>query len=205
MKTLDFASTLKAFAALAGDGADDDLRSLAEAFGSGKEETVAARVKKWSRATGYPARLKASLVAIQEGLTVSGAAKQAADIGFVLGVFAGAADTSTATFIAEITAPPPDKKRASPAPQKADDVLARKLADDLTRTVFDTDAFKEVVTYLRDKKQVNTPTLSIIANRFLGNDKSYTGRKEPLDDIVKRQKADAREHARGKALNRIGV
>jgi hypothetical protein len=205
MKTPDFALMLGAFAALVDGNRANDLRKFAEVFRSGKEETVAARVKKWSKANAYPSDLKASMVAIRECFVTAGAIKQAADVEFVLSAFVGGDDATSSQFIAEIIAPPLPKKRVAPPQPQADDALARKLADQLTGAVLDTDAFKLVVTNLRDKKHVNTPTLAVIANRFLGNNKSYTGRKEPLDDIVKRQKADAREHARGRALNRIGV
>ena len=82
---------------------------------------------------------------------------------------------------------------------------ARELADDLTRTVLEPGLFDEVVERLRAAKTVNTPTLAVVANRFLGNSKPYTGRKGAIDDIVRRQKADAREHARSRALSRLGV
>jgi hypothetical protein len=123
----------------------------------------------------------------------------------VLSTFAGRGDASIDSFIAEITAPPPQKKKAKPMPPEPDYRLGEEIADELRRTMLDKGSFNEVVKRLRAAKHVNTPTLAIIANRFLGNSKSYAGRKDAIDDIVKRQKADAREHARNQALSRLGV
>jgi len=58
---------------------------------------------------------------------------------------------------------------------------------------------------LNDANSVSTPTLGAVANRFLGNEKRYSGRKSAIADITKRQEQDARTHARGKALDRLPV
>src|SRR5262245_15179419 len=205
MKTQDFAGILTALARLVDEGRGGDLRKLASVLSDGKVETTAARVKKMQRAAGHPAGLKVSLEAIQAAFKGAGAAKQATSIGVVLSVFAGRADTPVDAFIAEITATPPQKPRTKLAPPEPDHRLGKEIVEQLRRTVLDTGSFNEVIDRLRTAKTVNTPTLGIIANRFLGNSKSYAGRKAAIDDIVKRQKADAREHARNQALSRIGV
>jgi hypothetical protein len=205
MKTQEFAQTLIAFAGLMEARRADELRTFAGMFSSGKEETIAARLKKMSRATGHPATLKQGLETVRAGLKAAGAKKQATEIGMVLEVFAGRDDSSIEAFIGEITTAPPPKKRPPPPAPTPDHRLARDLADELARTVLDKESFNEVVGRLRNKKDVNTPTLAIIANRFLGRSVSYSDRKAPVADIIKRQKSDAREYARGKALNRVGV
>lgn len=205
MKTRDFAATMAAFAELAEIGQANELRRFADIFRSGKEETIVARLKKLSRPTGHPANLRANLEAIRTGLKAAGAAKQATSIAAVLGIFSGKGDGTVDTFLEQITIPPASKKRVAPPPPEPDHRLARELADALTSVVLDTSAFNEIVRRLRATKLVNTPTLAVVANHFLGNSKPYTGRKAAIDDIVTRQKADARENARGRALNRLGV
>ncbi len=209
MKTSDFAKALGAFADFSDDARARELTKLAIVFNGGQDETLATRVKKWSPSTGHPALLKDTLKKIQSCLKTAGASKQAASIDAVLDALSGSSpNIGIDEFIAQITAPPPPpapKKKQPRPPAEPDFTLARQLADELTRTVLSTPEFGEVVKRLRAAKVVNTPTLAIVANKFLGNDKHYDGRKEPIDDIVKRQKADAREHARGQALKRVGV
>jgi hypothetical protein len=203
MKTRELAAALTAFANLAEGARADELRRFAAAFSSGKEETVASRMKKIPCAKRHPAMLKASLETIRAGFVAAGATKQAMALGAVLSVFQGPNDAAIDAFIAEMMAPPPQK--AQPLPPQADHKLANELAEELRRTVVDKGSFNEVVKRLRVAKSVNTPTLTIIANRFLGNNRLYTGRKDAIDDIIKRQKSDAREHARSQALSRLGV
>jgi hypothetical protein len=208
MKTRDLAATLIGFAGLAEAGRADELRKLANAFGRGKDETVAARLKKLSPASEHPATLRATLVTIEGALRAAGATKQALDIGAVLQTFQGPSGATVDEFIAQLSVPRPAvprKKRAAAPLPDPDYTLARALADELTRTLLETTAFDKVIERLSDARQVNGPTLACVANRFLGNSKTYKGRKTAIDDIVRRQKADAREHARGRALSRVGV
>lgn len=205
MKARQLAATLNALAKVADATHSEQLRRFATVFASGSDEALGARLKKLSSASAHPAALKESLDVIRAGFEAAGATKPATAIGAVLRVFAGRGDASIEAFIGEITAPRTPKRRAAAPPPAPDHRLARDLADKLTSRVLDPDSFNEVVQQLRDAKQVNSPTLIIIAHRFLGNDKPYTGRKLAIDDIIRRQKADAREHARGKALSRVGV
>lgn len=205
MKTRDFAATLAAFATLAEAGRASELRRLADFFRDSADETIAARLKKLSRATQHPAELRASIEAIHAGLKAAGATKQATAVAAVLKTFVGTGDATVEVFFGQLLAPPAPKRRAAPTAIEPDRGLARELADELTSAILDTAAFNEVMKRLRAAKHVNTPTLTLVANRFLGNSKHYKGRKDAIDDIVKRQKADAREDARGRALNRLGV
>jgi hypothetical protein len=216
MKTQEMFATLAAFAELAEGCRAQDLRAFAGIFRTGKEEMVAARVKRiashWKTSSdpqNHPAALRKSLIAIEAGLTASGAKKQVADIATILSLFAGPGTSSLDSFIERITgaltAPPATKARPRTAPQAPDQALASQLADELAAAVLDADAFEKVAERLRNSKLVSTPTLAAVANRFLGNTKSYKGRKSALDDIMNRQKQDARSYARGKALDRIGV
>ena len=203
MKTRQLAAALIAVAHLAESARADELRRFATVFSSGKDETVASRMRKMSCTKRHPAMLKASLETIRAGFVAAGATKQATTLGAVLSVFQGPSDATIDAFIAELMAPPPQK--AQPLPPQPDHKLANELAEELRRTVVDKGSFNEVVKRLRAAKSVNTPTLAIIANRFLGNNRLYTGRKDAIDDIIKRQKLDAREFARSQALSRLGV
>jgi hypothetical protein len=205
MKASELAATLTAFARLSDAARAAELRALAEVFSAGKDETTSARIKKLQCPSGHPAQLKASLEAVRSGFLTSGATKQATVIGIVLGVFSGPGDTTIESFVSQIAAPPPPKKKSSSSKAEPDYALAHELADDLTRTVLEPGLFDEVVERLRASNMVNTPTLAVVANRFLGNTKPYSGRKGAIDDILQRQKADAREHARSRALSRLGV
>lgn len=215
MKTQEMFTTLRAFAGLAEVGPAEELRRFAGAFSGGKQEAVAARVKRvlarWKAdppPQGHPASLKRALVAIEAGLSASGAKKQASDLQVVLSLFDGPGTATVDSFVAQITtvlvAAPSAKPRTSRA-HVPDDVLADELAAELARTVLDESAFAKVVDRLRDAKRISTPTLATVANRFLGNSKTYKGRKSAIDDIVSRQKMDAWSHARNKALDRLGV
>jgi hypothetical protein len=208
MKTKDFADALRAFAEIAAPPVASELRALALVFDQGKEETLAARVKKFQVAQGAPSLLRNALQSMASCFKVSGASKQASAMAPVVQfVLNGRDDLSSDEFVARITALPPPtapKKKVKP-PEVADADLAQTLAATLTATILDKAAFGEVVKKLRSAKQVNTPTLALTARLFLSNQNDYVGRKEALDAIIARQKADAREHARGQALKRVGV
>jgi len=212
MKTTEMCSTLRAFAELARADRAEGLRKFASAFGGGKDETVAARVKRiakrWTTGSGHPPTLKESLTTIAEGFSASNA-KQAGDFHAILSLFQGSgADTSVDTFVtrlAEVLVAADTRAPTRRTTQQPDQRLVSELADGLARTLLDEVAFSKVMDRLRDPKSVSTPTLGAVANRFLGNDRRYSGRKAAIDDIAKRQQQDARAHARGKALDRIGV
>jgi hypothetical protein len=213
MKTQEMAATLRAFAELAEAERAEGLRRLAGVFNAGKDEAVATRVnrvlKRGPVEHGHPAELKKSLDAITSCFSASGAKKQASDFQTVLALFKGSGTATTNAFISEIeSALTAAGAKSAPRgqPERVPDLsLAREMTDELARATLDSDAFARVVERLQDSKLVSTPTLGAIANQFLGNSKAYRGRKAAIDDIVKRQKLDARSRARGRALDRIGV
>lgn len=215
MKTKEMSSTLQAFAQLANADRSEELRKLAGIFSGGKDETVAARVKRIVKhrksspePEGHPLTLRESLAVIAAGFSASGG-KQASDFAAMLSLFEGHTSTSVDVFLTRLTtalAAPQVATSARNKPKQAPDQrLVRELADELARAVLDSDVFSKVVERLRDNKVVSTPTLGAIANTFLSNNKNYSGRKPAIDDILKRQKQDARAQARGRALDRIGV
>jgi hypothetical protein len=217
MKTTEMSSTLKAFAGLARTDRAEELRKLASSFSSGKNETVAARVKRIAKrlrsrpgCRSYPAGLKESLTSIASGFSAS-KAKQARDFEEVISLFNGAeAGGSVDEFVtwineALVALDTGTARRTTPVQSPPDHRVVTGLAADLANTVLDSDAFSKVVNRLRDTNNVSAPTLSAVANRFLGNNKRYSGRKSAIDDIVKRHRQNVRAHARGKALDRLGV
>jgi hypothetical protein len=215
MKTSEMSSTLVAFAALASSDRAEELRKFAGIFRSGKEETVAARIKRISKGLAahagrwsYPRGLKESLVIIAAGFTAA-KARQASDFVALEALFDGGTGVSVDEFVtrlheAVIAAEARPTRRAAQA-QPPDQHLADTLATELERTLLEPNEFAKVMDRLRDAASVPTPTLGAVANRFLGNEKRYKGRKAALDDIAKRQRDDAHTHARGKALDRLGV
>ncbi|MGH6816771.1 MAG: hypothetical protein ACREC6_13820 [Hyphomicrobiaceae bacterium] len=216
MKTQNMLSMLRALADLADAEGAAELRKFAGGFGIGKDEAVTARVKRiLARRQAspdrscYPATLRKSLAAIEAGLSASGARTQANDVQALLSLCEGFSSGSIEDFVASIakSLTPQQTSKASrkKAEQSADNKLARDLAEELTKTILDEDAFLKIVSRLHDAKIVSTPTLGLVANRFLGNTTNYKGRKPAIDAILRRQKNEARGHARVKALDRISV
>lgn len=207
MKTGDFAKALSKFAELADAEAANQLRKLAEFFSDGKDETIAQRLKKLGPVSGYPRSLRRSLEVIRDGFHGAGATKQASSMDAFLSMFNGDANISIVDFVASLSTPPTKPKRLAvkkkSSPAEPDYALARALADQLQKHELEPEDFNSLVARLRKPKEVNTPTLHLTANHFLGNSKRYTGRKQPVDDILKRQQEDARDHALERALDRV--
>lgn len=213
MKSQDMSNALRAFATLVEGPKADEMTRFAAVFDGGKVEPVAARVKRilaaWNRASvqpTHPPGLKRDLALLEAGLVASGAKPQVMDFQAVLSLFGGAGIATIDAFVARVA----EARDASPAKSgkpelPPDREQARQLADELAAAVLDAKAFAGVVQRLEDSKFVSTPTLAVVANRFLGNAKTYKGRKPAINDIMKRHKDDLRSHARGKALDRIGV
>ena len=211
MKTTEMSSTLKAFAALATADRAEELRKLASVFDIGNDETVAARVKQIAKGLNaqteclrYPSGLKESLARIAAGFSAS-KAKQAGDFEAIISLLKGVETGSSADdFVMRINdaivASQARTPRRTTQPQLPDERLAAELASELARTLLDPPAFSKVMARLHDANGVSTPTLGAVANRFLGNDKRYSGRKSAISDIAKRQEQDARTHARGESV-----
>jgi len=212
MKSQDMSKSLCAFARLLAGHRAEQMARFAQVFEGGKAEAVAARAKRivvaWKRSgapMAHPSGLKHDLQAVEAALAASGAKSQAKDYQAALSLFAGREGASLDDFLGRALevrdAPPPGKKVEAPA----DLDLARRLADELTATVLDPPAFGAALSRLEDGKTVSTATLGVIASRFLGNTKSYKGRKAAIAEIKRRHKDDLRSHARAKALDRLGV
>ena len=186
----------------------EELQSLASIFSGGKTETVSARLKQIPAGYGVSSSLKVSLSVIEAGLLALGAKKQAADVKAVLSKFSGDCDGSVNELVARIKTEMGSRSAKSSRERKpvapADGALARQIADELTSTVLDSSVFSGILRRLADSKQVSTPTLHVIANRFLGNSKIYKGRKPVIDDIKKRQAEDLLDASRRAAVKWAG-
>jgi hypothetical protein len=207
MKTHELSAALLAFAQLVGGTRTEELRDFARIFQEGKAQTVAARLKQIPEGYGVSSSLKESLTAIEAGLTALGAKKQAAELKAVASKFSGHFDGSTAELAARIkvdTAKPAKVARKKTTDAVADEAQARHLADELTSLVLKTVAFSEVIKQLENAKEVSTPTLHMIGNRFLGNSKAYKGRKSVVKDIMKRQAEEVLDASRRVAVKRAG-
>jgi hypothetical protein len=204
MKAQELSAALVAFAPLAEARRTQELQSFATIFNNGKAETVAQRLKQIPAGIGLPASVKASLAAIEAGFNAAGAKKQAADVKAVLSKFSGPFDGTVNELVARVKTAMVSgpAKGGAKEPVAADQVLAKELADELTRTALDAHAFSRIVQRLSDAKQVSTPTLHVIANRFLGNSKVYKGRKPVIADIEKRQGEDVLDSSRRAAVKR---
>ncbi len=210
MKTQELSAALMAFAPMAEERRSEELRGFASIFGSGKAETIGARLKKIPAEFGIPPSVKASLNAIEAGFIAAGAKKQAADVQAILSKLSGDFDGPINEYVYRITAAIVNtsgksggqKKAAIPLP--ADQPLARKIADELTSSVLDASTFSEILQRLADTKLVSTPTLHLIGNRFLRNSKLYKGRKPVIDDIKKRQAEELLDSSRRAAVKRAG-
>lgn len=213
MKSQDMSKSLRAFARLVEGRRADEMLRFAAVFDGGKAEAVAARVnrvlagrKRTNAQPTHPAGLKRDLAILEAVFAVAGAKAQAKDLQAVLSLFDGSGSATLDAFILRVTeardAPSAKSKKQEQPPDREQ---ARQLADELAAAVLDVEAFARVAGRLEDGKLVSTPTLGIVANRFLGNTKTYKSRQPAINDIMKRHKNDLRSHARGKALDRIGV
>jgi hypothetical protein len=206
MKAQDFSTALVAFAPLADERRSEELKSFAGIFDGGKEETVAARLKRIASGFGVSSSIRTSLMVIEAGLTATGANKQAADVKAVISKFSGPSHGSIAELVAQVksglASKPVDASRKKVEAPPANQTLARQLADELTRAVYDGRAFSNILERLSDAKQVSTPTLALTGNIFLGNTKVYKGRKPVIDDINRRQGEEVLDSSRSAAVKR---
>lgn len=80
---------------------------------------------------------------------------------------------------------------------------ANRLAAQLADARLDRDRFSRLVQKLEDGKRVNTPTLHRIADSFLGNCRTYKGRKQAIEAIRRRHHDALRIAAQDQMLDRL--
>ena len=124
-----------------------------------------------------------------------------------------------ASAISKPPPPPPTKRTQSSGPtnrkpmrtipprvSKANEIasgIADRFAADLVEAQRDRDRFPKLHQQLKDNKRVNTATLHHIAHVFLGNSKAYSGRKQALDDILRRHHDALRIAEQDRMLDRL--
>lgn len=96
----------------------------------------------------------------------------------------------------------PAAKKQAPAKQ-ADTEFAAMFSKNLASASLDRLRFVELHHQLKDSKKVNTPTLHCIAQRFLGNKTVYSGRKQALDEILRRHHDSLRVAEQDRILDRL--
>ncbi|MBY0559754.1 hypothetical protein [Hyphomicrobium sp.] len=192
MHTKEFARSLRAFAELAEFERSQELYRLAACFDEGHKETILTRMKRMSPSTAYPLRLKESLEAIEQGFRALGATKQANALRTVLTLFAGRPGAAIGVFIAEISSSSRIANLSVKRFKTADIDLVKSVASQLAEPALEAEAFEGILATLSSSKAVGTPTLVLIANCYLGNQRIYRDRKSALEAIER--------HFRGRPL-----
>lgn len=185
MHTKEFARSLRAFAELAEFERSQELYSFAGYLEHGRKETILTRLKRMSRSTAYPLRLKDSLEAIELGFKSLGATKQANALHAILTLFGGRPGASIDAFIAEISAAPQVANPGTKRFKTTDLALVENIASQLAHPSLDAEAFEGIFASLSSSKFVGTATLVLIANCYLGNQRIYRDRKSALEAIEK--------------------
>jgi hypothetical protein len=113
------------------------------------------------------------------------------------------------SLVSVLSNPPANSARPARqlASNAAKDHVAAELVDmfvaQLDEARLDRDRFVALHRQLNDAKKVNTPTLHRIAQVFLQRDTKYSGRKKPLDDILRRHHDLLRIAAQDQMLDRL--
>lgn len=214
MKTKQMNCVLESFSNLANGDAAEELYQLASIFAEGKDETVAARIKRIkaqranSEIENHPSQLKKNITTIRSGLSASGAKTATTDMDLILSLFTGPNTSSANNFIEKIKtdlAAPPVKTLKKSTPKPADPILTNQFSSELTNAVNLPENFTRIYAHLSNAKLVLTPTLHAIANLYLGNKKKYKGRKNAIEEIKKHFEREVRIRAEDKAFGKIAV
>lgn len=189
MNTKEFARALRAFAELADFERSHELHGFADFIEQGGNETIFSRLKRLSPSHSYPLRLKDSLEAIETGLKSAGATKQANSVRDFQKLFAGRPGATLTKFIDEISVSPQLPDLGAPRFKRANLDLARDVSRRLTEPCLDIRSFQEITDMLRSPAEIDTATLSLIANLALRNRCVYRDRKMALGAIERHFRA----------------
>lgn len=183
MHTKDLARALRAFAGIADFDRSQDLHRLAAFFDRGRNETVAARLKRAAPSEHYPLRLKQSLEALEAGLRLCGAIKPSGELAHIQILFSGRPNGSLEDFFSEISTPPRMTDITARRFKKADLNLAKNLSSNLAIAAGNTDSFRTRLAELESSTPAGTATWTLVANQFIGNRKIYRDRKTAVRAI----------------------
>jgi hypothetical protein len=215
MKSEQLSASLHAYARLlhqAGcvHGAHD-LDALATVFDRGRDQTVAAIVKKVLRGrtlaghvARHPALLKALLEHIASASEAAGATTVARDYEAAISLFTGSEGSSAGAFAeAAINSLVAAHGPAQPPP--LDHALITGFADRLAAASSDNAKFDAVVAELKTPRKFSNATLAAIANTYLGVERTYKSKSEILKAITTRQLQDAIQSSRDRRIVKIAV
>lgn len=183
MHTKDLARALRAFAGIADFDRSQELHRFAAFFDRGRNETVAARLKRAAPSAHYPLGLKQSLEAIESGLRLCGAIKPSGELAHIQTLFGGRANGSLDDFFSEISAPPRITDVTARRFKTADLNLAKRLSSDLAIAADNTDSFRTRLAELESSTPAGTATWTLVANQFIGNRRVYRDRKTAVRAI----------------------
>lgn len=189
----------------------DDLDALATVFDRGRDQTVAAIVKKILRGhtsaghvAKHPALLKALLEHIASASKAAGATTVARDYESAISLFTGSEGASARAF-AEAAINSLVAADAPAPPLPLDQELIRDFARRLVAASSDNAEFDAVVAELRAPRKFANATLAAIANAYLGTERSYKSKSEILKAIATHQLQDAIQSSRDRRIVKIAV
>jgi hypothetical protein len=185
MHTKDLAKALRAFAAIADFERSQELDRLATFIDRGTNETIIARVKRMSPSSAYPARLKDTLESIAVGLRATGAAKPSAAIYELLGIFGGRPGASVEDFCSAICHPSTVVSASARRFKSANPAIANDLFSELAPLLNDPEGIRALLATLSTSPVAGTATWTLVANRIIGNRRTYRDRKSAVAAISK--------------------
>ncbi|WP_423414658.1 hypothetical protein RLW55_15495 [Hyphomicrobium sp. B1] len=183
MHTKDFASALRAFAAIADFDRSYELHRLAAVLDRGRDETIAARVKRMSPSEQYPGRLKETLDTIAVGLHASGAVKASSSVRELLKIFTGRPGASVDDFCTSICLPPAPQGVGARRFKSQNAALANDICSELAPYIDDAEVFRIRLDALIAARPAGIATWTLVANRLVGNNRTYRDRKSAVRAI----------------------
>jgi hypothetical protein len=183
MHTKELARALRAFASIAEFDRSQELHRFAAFLERGRNETIAARLKRSTPSTHYLHRLKESLEAIEIGLRAAGAIKPSIALSVIQRLFAGQHGATVDSFLAEVLVPPQQPNANIRRFKSANASLAKSMCADLVATANDAQAFDACLAALASSAPAGTATWTLVANQFIGNRRAYRDRKAAIRAI----------------------
>ncbi|MBS0253327.1 MAG: hypothetical protein JSR78_19885 [Proteobacteria bacterium] len=184
MHTKELASALRAFAAIADFDRSYELHSLATVLDRGRDETIAARVKRMSPSDQHPARLKETLDSIAAGLRAAGALRGSSSIRELLKVFTGRPGASVDDFCAAICLPTVVQGGGARRFKSQNTALANDICSELAPHIDDAEVFRARIDALTLSTPAGIATWTLVANRIVGNNRTYRDRKSAIRAIL---------------------
>jgi hypothetical protein len=151
----------------------------------GSSETINARVRRMSQSTLYPVHLKDALEAIALGLRATGAVKPSGAVYELLSVFGGRPGASVDDFCAAIcrsSAPVAGNARRF---KTANPAVANDIFLELEPLLDSPERVQARLAILSTSSLAGTATWTLVANRVIGDRRTYRDRNSAIRAIVK--------------------